>query len=43
MPMRITRRRDSVAKGFALIEKPYCRDMLAASLRSAVEGRGASA
>ena len=32
-----------VAEGFALIEKPYRRDVLAASLRSAVEGRGASA
>ena len=32
-----------VAEGFALIEKPYRREVLAASLRSAVEGRGASA
>ena len=32
-----------VAEGFALIEKPYRRDVLAASLRSAVESRGASA
>ncbi len=32
-----------VAEGFALIEKPFRRDVLAASLRSAVEGRGASA
>ena len=32
-----------VAEGFALIEKPYRRDVLAASLRSAVEGRGPSA
>ncbi|MBV9290656.1 MAG: response regulator [Hyphomicrobiales bacterium] len=30
------------AEGFALIEKPYRRDVLAASLRSAVEGRGSS-
>jgi signal transduction histidine kinase len=29
-----------VAEGFALIEKPYRRDALAASLRSALEGRG---
>ena len=28
-----------VAEGFALIEKPYRRDVLAASLRSALEGR----
>ena len=27
------------AEGFALIEKPYRRDVLAASLRSALEGR----
>ena len=32
-----------MAEGFALIEKPYRRDVLAASLRWAVEGRGASA
>jgi hypothetical protein len=32
-----------VAEGFALIEKPHRREVLAASLRSAVEGRGASA
>ncbi len=32
-----------VAKGFALIEKPYRREVLAASLRSAIECRGASA
>ena len=32
-----------VAEGFALIEKPYRRDVLAASLRSAVESRSASA
>ena len=32
-----------VAEGFALIEKPYRREVLAASLRSAVEGRGPSA
>ena len=32
-----------VAEGFALIEKPYRRDVLAASLRSAVEGRQVSA
>jgi two-component system NtrC family sensor kinase len=32
-----------VAEGFALIEKPYRRDVLAASLRSALEGRGLSA
>ena len=31
------------AEGFALIEKPYRRDALAASLRSALEGRGPSA
>ena len=31
------------AEGFALIEKPYRRDVLAASLRSAFEGRGRSA
>ena len=31
-----------MAEGFALIEKPYRRDVLAASLRWAVEGRGAS-
>ena len=31
-----------MAEGFALIEKPYRRDVLAASLRSAVEDRGAS-
>jgi CheY-like chemotaxis protein len=31
------------AEGFALIEKPYRRDVLAASLRSAVEGRARSA
>ncbi len=31
------------AEGFELIEKPYRRDVLAASLRSAVEGRRASA
>jgi two-component system, NtrC family, sensor kinase len=30
------------AEGFALIEKPYRREALAASLRSAVEGRGGS-
>jgi CheY-like chemotaxis protein len=34
---------DVVAEGFALIEKPYRRDMLAASLRSALEGRGRQA
>ncbi len=32
-----------VAEGFALIEKPYRRDVLAASLRSALEGRGPTA
>ena len=32
-----------VAEGFALIEKPYRRDVLAASLRSALESRGAAA
>ena len=32
-----------MAEGFALIEKPYRRDVLAASLRWAVEGRSASA
>ena len=32
-----------VAEGFALIEKPYRRDVLVASLRSALEGRGPSA
>ena len=32
-----------MAEGFALIEKPYRRDVLAASLRSAVERRGESA
>ena len=31
-----------MAEGFALIEKPYRRDVLAASLRWAIEGRGAS-
>ena len=31
-----------VAEGFALIEKPYRRDVLAASLRSALENRGRS-
>jgi two-component system NtrC family sensor kinase len=31
-----------VAEGFALIEKPYRRDVLAASLRSALEKRGPS-
>ena len=31
-----------VAEGFALIEKPYRRDVLAASLRSALESRGRS-
>jgi two-component system, NtrC family, sensor kinase len=31
------------AQGFALIEKPYRREVLAASLRSAIKGRGASA
>jgi signal transduction histidine kinase/ActR/RegA family two-component response regulator len=31
-----------VAEGFALIEKPYRRDALAASLRSVVENRGRS-
>ena len=30
------------AEGFALIEKPYRRDVLAASLRSALEKRGPS-
>jgi DNA-binding NtrC family response regulator len=33
---------DVVAEGFALIEKPYRRDVLAASLRSALENRGPS-
>ena len=32
-----------VTEGFALIEKPYRRDVLAASLRSALEGRGPTA
>src|SRR5208337_601437 len=32
-----------VAEGFALIEKPYRRDVLAASLRSALETRGPKA
>jgi DNA-binding NtrC family response regulator len=31
-----------VAEGFALIEKPYRRNVLAASLRSALEKRGPS-
>ena len=31
-----------VAEGFALIQKPYYRDVLAASLRSALENRGPS-
>jgi DNA-binding NtrC family response regulator len=31
-----------VAEGFALIEKPYRRDVLAAALRSALEKRGPS-
>ena len=33
---------DVAAEGFALIEKPYRRDVLAASLRSALEKRGPS-
>jgi DNA-binding NtrC family response regulator len=32
----------AAAEGFALIEKPYHRDVLAASLRSALEKRGPS-
>jgi hypothetical protein len=31
-----------VAEGFALVEKPYRRDVLAALLRSALEARGRS-
>jgi CheY-like chemotaxis protein len=31
---------EAVAEGFALVEKPYRRDVLAASLRSALESRG---
>jgi signal transduction histidine kinase len=34
---------EAAAEGFALIEKPYRRDALAASLRSALEGRAPSA
>jgi two-component system NtrC family sensor kinase len=37
-----SRASDVVAEGFALIEKPYRRDVLAASLRSALEKRGPS-
>jgi two-component system NtrC family sensor kinase len=37
-----SRASEVVAEGFALIEKPYRRDVLAASLRSALEKRGPS-
>ena len=37
-----SRASEVVAEGFALVEKPYCRDVLAASLRSALEKRGPS-
>ena len=37
-----SRASEVVAEGFALIQKPYRRDMLAASLRSALEKRGRS-
>jgi signal transduction histidine kinase/CheY-like chemotaxis protein len=47
MPVILTtgyssRATEVVAEGFALIEKPYRRDVLAASLRSALEKRGPS-